>query len=330
MGRQQRKLKFGFTVVSLATILVCALTSLGFGAEDTSKYPSRPIMLIVPWPPGGGSDLACRKIAELAGKVLNQQILIVNKAGGAGVIGTTALANAEPDGYTIGNVTSTTMVVTPNLRSVPFNPTKDFTFIVQIAEYPMPFCVKADSRWRTFKDFIEEARKTPEKLTYSTAGPLSIAHMFVEQIALEEKIKLTHVPVQGDAELIPQLLGGHLDAGLSNAFVEQVAAGKLRALAVASGERMKGLPNVPTFSELGYKVSMDPFFGLAAPKGLDPLILRKLQDAFKQAWENPSFKEFEPTVGHNPVFKDSDSFRQFVLREFDEKGRILKKLGFAK
>lgn len=317
-------------MISLAILVICAQTNLCFGAEDPSKYPSRPITLIVPWPPGGGADLACRRIAELAGKILNEQILIVNKAGGAGVIGTTALVNAEPDGYTIGNVTSTTMVITPNLRSVPFNPTKDFTFIVQIAEYPMPFCVKADSRWRTFKEFAEEARKNPEKLTYSTAGPLSIAHMFVEQISLEENIKITHVPVQGNAELIPQLLGGHLDAGLSNAFAPHVTSGKLRALAVASGSRIRDLPNIFTFTELGYKASMDPFFGLAAPKGLNPLILRKLQEAFKKAWENSIFQEFEPTVGHTPVFKDSESFTRYVLKEFDEKGRLLKKLGFAK
>jgi len=330
MGRQQSKVRFDFVVIFLVSILVCTFTSFCFGAEDPSKYPSRPITLIVAWPPGGGSDLACRKIAELAGKILNEQILVVNKAGGAGVIGTTALVNAEPDGYTIGNVTSSTMVITPNLRSVPFNPTKDFTFIVQIAEYPMPFCVKTDSRWKSFKEFADEARKNPEKLTYSTAGPLSIAHMFVEQIALEENIKITHIPVQGDSELIAQLLGGHLDAGLSNAMTPYVTSGKLRALAVASGSRIKELPNILTFTELGYKASMDPFFGLAAPKGLNPLVLRKLQEAFKKAWEDPVFQEFEPAAGHTPVFKDSETFTRYVLKEYDEKGKLLKKLGFVK
>jgi tripartite-type tricarboxylate transporter receptor subunit TctC len=109
-----------------------------------------------------------------------------------------------------------------------------------------------------------------------------------------------------------------------------VTSGKLRALAVASGSRIKEIPDIPTFTELGYKGSMDPFFGLAAPKGLNPLVLKKLEEAFKKAWEDPVYHEFAPRAGHSPVFKDSETFTRYVAKEYDEKGKLLKKLGFVK
>jgi len=326
---KQQKLGFGSVVAAIVlAIIFCPIANVG--AEDLSAFPSKPISLIVPWPPGGGADLSCRKISELASKVLKQQILILNKAGGAGVIGTAALANAQPDGYTIGLLTSTTMVVTPHMRKVPFDSTKDFTYIMQIAEMTMPFCVRQEARWKTLKEYIEDARKNPGKLTYSTAGPLSVANMFMEQIAAEAGVKITHIPVQGDSELVPQLLGGHFDGGVSNALTSHLASGKLRALAMAGDSRIREYPDVPTFSELGYKAKMNNFFGLGAPKNVDPVIINKLQDAFKKAWDDPSFKKFEPTVGHTPVFRDSQAFTQLALKEFEEKGRVLKAFGAVK
>jgi tripartite-type tricarboxylate transporter receptor subunit TctC len=326
---RREKVGFGSLAVVIALALICCpITNVG--AEDVTAFPSKPISLIVPWPPGGGADLSCRKIAELASKVLKQPILILNKAGGAGVIGTAALASAQPDGYTIGLLTSTTMVITPHMRQVPFDSTKDFTYVMQIAEMAMPLCIRQDARWNTLKEYIEDARKNPGKLTYSTAGPLSVANMFMEQIAAEAGVKITHVPVQGDSELLPQLLGGHIDAGLSNAFSSHLASGKLRALAITGDNSNKDFPDVPTFLELGYKAEMNNFFGLGAPKNVDPLIIKKIKDAFKKAWDDPSFKKFEPTVGHTPVFRDSQEFAQMALKEFAEKGRVLKAFGAVK
>jgi tripartite-type tricarboxylate transporter receptor subunit TctC len=300
------------------------------GAEDAARYPSKPITMVVQFAAGGLADLTGRKLADSASKILGQPVVIVNKVGGAGVLGATAVAKADPDGYTIGTISYSAAVIVPHLRSVPYNTKEDFMWIMQYADMTQIFCVQTESRWKTFKDLIEEARKNPGKLNYATAGPLGGQHIFLEYVFSLEKVKLNHVPVGGAAEVITKLMGGHIDAGISSDMAPHMRSGKFRAFGLQGEKRLEAFPDIPTFYELGYKVDAPLWIGLCAPKGLDPRIARKLGDAFKKAYEEPSFKELCATLVMTPLYRDSESFKAIVLRDLDSQGKILKELGFAK
>ena len=301
-----------------------------WGAEDPDKFPSKPITMIIHFAVGGSSDLTGRKLADFGSKILGQPIVPENKVGGAGVIAISAVSKANPDGYTIGTFSYSASVIAPHLRTVPYNVKKDFTYIMQYAEYPQAFCVLANARWKTFKEFIEEARKNPNKLTYATAGAKSGQHILMEQVALAEKVKITHVPTHGGSEVVTQQLGGHVDGSLAAELAPHVRSGNVRALAVAGEKRLDSMPDVPTFTELGYKLESPLWLGFCAPKGLDPRIIKKLHDAFKKAYEDPSFKELCATLVMTPIYRGPEAFKEMVIKDYDGQARILKQLGFMK
>ncbi len=328
--KERRKFRIGWTMVFCWMMFLTVFALPCLGVEDPDKFPSRPITMIIQWSPGGSTDLSGRKIADLASKILGQPIVVENKPGGGGVIGTTAIANAAPDGYTIGTIQYSATTLIPHLRSVPYKTKEDFTWIMQFSEYIFPFCVQSSSTWKTFKEFIEEARKNPGKLSYATQGPLTAQHILLEQIFSSEKVKLNHVPVGGALEVVQQLLGGHIAAGMSADLLSHVRSGKLRGLAIQGEKRFELFPGIPTFSEIGYKAESPLWMSVCAPKGVDPRIIKKLFDAFKQAQESSSFKELCATLYLRPVFRDSESLKAMVIRDFDSQKVILKELGFAK
>jgi tripartite-type tricarboxylate transporter receptor subunit TctC len=299
-------------------------------ADDPGSFPRKPITLIVQFTPGGAADLTGRKLAELAGKVLGQPVVVVSKAGGGGVIGANAVAKAEPDGYTIGVISYSAPVIIPHLRSVPYNTKQDFSWIMMYAEVSEIFGFRSEARWKTLDEFIQEARSKPGKLNYATPSPLGGQHILMEQVFAIEKVKLNHLPVGGGPDVVTKLLGGHIDAGIAAEMAAQVRAGRVRGLAVQGEKRMEQFPDIPTFSELGYKVEAPLWIGLCAPKGLKPQIQKKLYDAFKKAYDDPSFKELLATLYCTPHFKDSESFEALVLKDYDAQGRVLKELGMAK
>lgn len=328
MKRQKRRFKISWKVLPCAMILFAILVNPGMGAEDSAKFPSRPITMIIQFSPGGATDLTGRKLADLASKVLGQPIVVENKPGGGGIIEVTAVAKAPPEGYTIGTVTYGPIVFAPHLRSVPYNPREDFTWIMQYADTTLMFAVRADSPWKTFKEFIEDARKNPGKMTYSTPGPMTGQHIYMEQVFAAAKVKVSHVPATGGQEAASQVLGGHVNAVFTAEVIPHVQAGKLRSLGVLTETKLEQFPDVPTFYEIGYNIDPIIWMGIYAPKGLDPRIHKKLFDAFKKAYEDPSYKELCAALNLVPVFKDSESFRAKIMKDFDVNGKVLKE--FAK
>ena len=318
-------------ILLLGAILVVVLFARPcISAEDPAKYPSRPITLIVQWAPGGTVDLTGRKLGELASKTLGQPIVVESKTGGGGVIGTAAVAKAAPDGYTFGTASYGPLVYVPHLRETPYKTKEDFTFIMQYLDMTQLFYVRAETPWKTFKEFIEAVRSNPGKMSYSSPGQLSGQHLFMEQVFAEEKVKISHVPVSGGAEAVTQILGGHIEGALCSEGAPHVKTGKLRALAVQSEKRSPDFPEVPTFLEMGYKLEAIVWTGLYGPKGIDPQLVQKVFEAFKKAYEDPSYRELCKTLVLVPTYRDSEAFRQMVFRQYDTNGVVLKQLGFVK
>jgi len=330
MKEQKREFKTIGIVFLYAMIISVIFINPCMSAEDPAKFPSRPITMVIQWAPGGTFDLTGRKLADLASKILGQPIVVESKIGGGGVIGTNAVAKGAPDGYTIGTASYGPLVYSPHLRAVPYKTKEDFTYIMQYLDMTQLFTIQADSPWKTFKEFIEAARTNPGKMSFSSPGQLSGQHLFMEQVFAAEKVKINHVPVSGGAEAATQLLGGHVDGVLCSEVAPHVQTGKLRAMAIQSEKRSEQFPYVPTFFEMGYQVDPIVWGGLYAPKGLDPLILKKLYDAFKKAYEDPSFQELLRTLFLVPTFRDSESFKEKVFKEFDAQEKVLKQLGFVK
>ena len=326
----RRPFKEGMILFGMA-ILSAVLLTPGWAAEDPAQYPSRPITMIIQWAAGGTTDLSGRKIAEIAGKILGQPIVVENKIGGAGVIGVNAVAKAPADGYTIGTMSASANTQVPHFRAVPFHPVDDFIFLLVYCKYAYVCCVLPDAPWKTFKDFVQDAQKNPGKYKYVTPGPQSAPHIVLEHIFKVEKVKASHIPVGGSSEAIRQLLGGHVDMGTTPDFMPHIRSGKMRPIAVAENEkRFAAIPDVPTMGEMGYRVELPNWLGICTPKGLDPRVEKKLFDAFKKASTDPSLLDLMEKLYLQPAFMDTAAFTAHVKEQYASQGRVLKELGLIK
>lgn len=297
--------------------------------EDPAKYPSKPITMLLAFPGGGVVDLTARKLAELASPILGQPIVIEHRPGGSGAIALTALATAPGDGYTIGTIPHSATTLIPYLTTVHYKTKEDFGFIIQYGRFTHFFVVKPDASWKTFRDFIEDARKRPGGLLYGTQGAKSVNHLVMELIAKEEGVTLTHVPFRGDAEGIAAVLGGHVHGSLNSSAPPYIKTGKLRALLTDKKERAEIATDVPTIGELGYKIDPPLFLGLGTPKGVPQEIMVKLEEAFTKAFNDPSFKEACKQLEMTPVYRTGREFREYVFKQFDIMAKNLKDVGWT-
>ena len=320
-------LALGVLFLLLSAFLVCPA---GAQQESAAGFPSKPITIVVQFSAGGTTDLSARKLASLIENEFKQPVIVENKPGASGVIGHHAVAKAKPDGYTIGTFSYSGGVFVPHMRSVPFNTKEDFSFIMQYAEYGQPLCVGKDAPWKTLKELLEFARQNPGAVTYSTAGAGSGQHLFMEMFAKRENVKLVHVPYKGGADGVAAVIGGHVVASLAAEVAPQAKAGNVRVLATLGEKRLKALPDVPTFAELGYKINMPLWLGLAAPKGVLSPILKKLEAAFTKAFQDPSFTETLDKLVMTPVYRNSEDFKKLVFEDYDRAREIVETAGMLK
>ena len=305
-------------------VLLGMLFSLNAFAQN---YPSRAVTFIVPWPPGGSTDLAMRAIAVIAEKHLGGRIVIENKPGVSGTMGAQALAQgAKPDGYTIAQMPITVFRL-PQMMKTNYEPMSDFTWIIHLTGYTFGVVVRADSPWKTWGDLVAYAKANPGKVTYATPGNGTSLHITMEDIAQREGIKWVQVPFKGYAEASTAFLGGHVDVHAdSTGWAELVNAGRVRLLNTWGAQRTKRWPAVPTLKDLGYPIVSNSPYGLAGPKGMDPAVVKALHDAFKKALEDPEYQKTLEKFDQDAFYLNSADYAAFAKKTYDEEGVAIKRL----
>ncbi len=311
-------------------LLAAALAAAPAFGQDA--YPSRPITMIVPFPPGGVADLTGRPTAFAMEKFLKQRVIIENKAGAGGAIGMAATANSRPDGYTIMMALSSISIIPPAERLFDRKPPYEMNQLVPIALIsadPTVLVVRTEAPWKTVKDFVEDAKKRPAKINYSSSGIYGTLHMAMEIFANAAGIKLWHVPYGGGGPAVTALLGGQVEALASgpSAVIGQIKGGKLRALASWGDKRLASLPDVPTFKELGYNAEFYIWSGLFAPAGTPATIVQTLRSAARQAVEDPDFKTAMAKIETPVHYLDAPDFQKFWDKDATILAEAVKRVG---
>jgi len=312
---------------ALRFVLLAVLGVLGVsssaGAQDA--FPSRPITIVAPFPPGGVADLTARPVAAAMEKVLKSPVGVVNKTGAAGAVGMQSVAVAKPDGYTLLLALSSISII-PEADKIfdrkPAFTVDQFAPIALISADPTVLVVPADKPWKTARDFIEDAKNRPGQISYSSSGIYGTLHMAMELLSHAAGIKLRHVPHAGAGPALTAILGGHVDALASGPAVvlPHIKAGKLRALAGWGDKRVAALPDVPTFKELGYPdAEFYTWAGLFAPKATPEGVLTRLRSAVRDAVNDPDFKAAMDKLETPIAFKQGEEFQRF----FDADARRL-------
>ncbi len=297
-----------------ALVAALGLAALA-GGQAQAAFPERPITLVVGFPPGGGGDLYGRLIATAMGKTLGQTVIVENRPGAGGNIAAGLVAKAAPDGYTILLAMSGNLAVSPALKpqSLPYKVPDDFAPIGLILEAPHGLFVATPSHFKTAREVIDAARQ--KELTFASTGTGGAAHIGMETIKELGHLKLLHVPYKGSGPAITDMLGGQIDMFFATAspLVPQVQQGQLRVLALTGRQRSPILPDVPTFKELGIDMTMTQWYGLAAPAGTPPAVIKVLSEHLSRALADPTVQ--------NTIRKDAamerdlpmDQFKQYIL-----------------
>ncbi len=297
-------------------------------APPRPTYPEKPVTMVVPFPAGGTVDLVARALVEAAKPYFPQPIAIVNRPGGAGTIGAAELAQARPDGYTIGLIPVGPVAVQPHRGELPYRGPDDLRPVIKVVRLPVVFAVRADAPWKTMTELLEYARANPGRVRVGHGGVGTINHIDLELLKLQAGVDMTHVPFSGAPESNSALLGGHIEAVVPHPdqVVEHVRAGRMRVLAVFEPQRNRLFPEAPTFRELGYYITLAPYYFVATPKNVSDDILNFLHDAFKKATETDSFRRF---VDDNSLVLDyagpEELARQLRL-DYEFYAEIVKKL----
>ena len=309
---------------------IVAMVASVFAAPAMAAFPEKPVTVICPWAPGGGTDVLLRALSKEAEKFLGQPITVVNQTGGAGAIGHNAIRAARPDGYTVGMITFELNSLPPQ-GLVPFT-WKNFDPMMRINSDPAALTVRKDAPYNTVRGFLDYAKAHPDEITIGNSAPGSVWHIAAGLVADKTGIKVKHVPFDGAAPAVTSLVGGHLTAvAVSVAEVRgQVQAGNLKILGVMSAERDKIFPDVPTFKEQGVDVEFYTWRGLGLPKGVPPAIKAKLTDAFKKAMDTPAFKELAAKASLNLAYQDSADFSKFLDQNYKDVEAVMKRIGLAK
>jgi tripartite-type tricarboxylate transporter receptor subunit TctC len=301
------------------------------GAVHAQSYPSRPVRVIVPFPPGGTTDIVARLVAERLGAALGQPAVIENRGGAGGALGAAEIARAAPDGYTLGLATVSTHGVNPAINpKLAYDALRDFTPISNLASVPNVVSAHPALGIADVKQLVERAKASPGKITYASAGNGSLSHMLGELFKVSTTTDLLHVPYKGVGPALNDTLGGQVNILFDNlpSSLPHIQSGKLRALAVSSAARLDVLPDVPTFAEAGVPQLNDPsWFGLVGPAKLPDAVLARVHEAVTKALAAPEVRERMRQAGAVPAGNAPAEFAAQIRTELERHKRVAAERG---
>lgn len=295
-------------------------------AQNITRFPSQPITIVMPSPPGGPTDTQIRYLARSLEEQLGQTVIVVNRPGAAATLGTANMAlTASPDGHTIGVVLASLFRM-PHLVQVNYDPLEDFTYIINLTGYNHGIVVRADSPWQNLNDLIEHAKSNPGSVSYGSTGTGSAGHIAMARLAKEANVDMNFIPFKGGSEEFAALLGGHIDVVSNPGWGPLTEAGKVRVLASYGDERIARWNQIPTLKELGYNISIYSPVGIAGPKNMDPAIVKTLHDAFKKAIETNEYQTLLDQNDQQVLYMDSDTYRDFAHNQTKMEKQFVKEL----
>ena len=307
-------------------VLVVVLAFIAAIPVQAAGFPEKEIQIIIPWAPGGATDLVFRALAASTEKYLGQAVVIVNKAGGGGAVGYVEGMKAKPDGYTL--VTAVTpLTILPHQVKTAFT-YKDFEPIINVVQDPAMFLVRSDAPWKDVKEFLDQAKKNPGMISVGNSGAGGGVHLIAMAFEKAMGVKFNHIPFSGGGPSVTALLGGHINAVSVSPpeGISQVQAGKLRIMALFSETRFDMFPNIPTCKEQGVNFAMGQWRGLAAPKGTPPAVIQKLHDAFKKGMEDAGFKKNAKDMAVNLEYMSSSELGKTMAADHEFYGKLVKEI----
>ena len=316
---------------ALCSVILFLVVLMGV-ATAQEPYPSRPITLIVPFPPGGIADLTARPLAPALERAVKQAVVVSNKAGAAGAVGMQSAAVAKPDGYTI-------MVALVSISTIPevdalFGRAPAFTRdqfigIARLNADPPILVVGADAPWKTLKELADDAKKRPGEIIYSSSGVYGASHVPMEMFLHAAGVRMRHLPTTGGAPAMTAVLGGHaaMWASPPALALPHLKAGKIRALATWGASRLTAFPEIPTMKELGYDIEYYLWAGLFAPRSVPENVVKVLRQATRQAVQDPEFKTAMEKIQTPIAYLDADEFREWWERNAQTLAAVIKRIG---
>lgn len=312
------------------TLIVITSVCLGVFALPVAAdtYPSKPITLVVPFPPGGSADPMMRALAAAASTELGQPIVLLHKAGNGGVIGPVSVAQtAAPDGYTL-SMMHNSVIRQPLLQKVNWDPVSDFTYVIGLASYSTIVTVRSEAPWKTLQELLADAKARPGIISYGNVGATSANRIAGEQLARLAGAQFNMVPFKGGSEAVVALLGGHLDVYGDPGVGPMALSGKMRVLASLTDSRIGRFATVPTAKELGYNLSVYSPVGIVGPKGMPPAVVAKLHAAFRKASMDTAYNKVLEDYDLTPLHMTSEDYRKYATEQFAREKTQLQKLGF--
>jgi tripartite-type tricarboxylate transporter receptor subunit TctC len=320
-GPRRRDLVIG------GALAVLAAAALPRPASAADGYPNHTVRLVVPYPPGGGNDALGRLVAQRLASVLGQAVVVENKPGADGNLGTAQVARAKPDGYTLVLGFVANMAMTPNMGAVGFDPLKDFAPIGLVAQAHQVLVVNPELPARTVAELVALARAEPDRLNYASGGNGSPLHLAAELFKLTTKASMQHIPYKGSSPAATAVIGGEAQVMFGGVVstLPFVRSGRLRALAVTSPRRLEAVPDIPTLDELGYKgVEAASWYGLFAPAGTPKPIVQQLNDAITRLTADPDYRAQLARQGQEPFSSTPEELANYNRIELEKWGKVIK------